>query len=612
MSNKIDLSSYSIQKKWIEEVAPNYFNVDDISMLRAGLFGYVNDAMSNAFEDSLHMQTILSKEIFPNKAVLPDSIYAYSALADFTDFYAKGATVPIVMTIPVKDILKFATRNTVSGNIELTISKFSELSIDNKIPFIFDYDIKIIGRYSKDNYIFSAQYIMDNRNELSNISSPFINTVTLKDDFFLRLEGRQLKRSTKNFMIYSNDVAENFSFEAEYEGRLAGFNVYYRSNGYSGKYELIEKHLINSVVDNNIQKFCYYNMSAVDKVVISFPTNPSYFRPAFNSEIMIEIFTTLGKDGNFEYNGENNTLKLLCTDESKDLSAMNAFANVMGDSMFGANEPSLQEIKQRVMKEFSSRKNIITELDLKNYFEGKTGNSNIYFCKKRDDLIKRMYTAFLLLRNSSKEIIPTNTVDIMIRQDQFDNYVKENPVLTLKAGSIFEGCQGMDVFRKVDGTYDWQTLIQKDSNLVSTYPGRDPLENKTNYLYGTPYLIKVNTKPLFMSYYLNSIKDQIVLAYNDMDPNSYEEFIMTNLEVDRNSIKEDYYTLKTHVNTTVDFSNMFNTFINSKGKNEILSYKDEEQGAIKLYGVLEEDGEVTGYIKFKPYMTEGNTIHFKC
>ena len=96
-------------------------------MLKAGLFGYINETFSNAFEDSLHMQTIMSKEIFPNKAVLPDSIYAYSALADYTDFNATGSVAPMVLVIKKDEILKEAVDNVKTGYKELIISRFSTI-----------------------------------------------------------------------------------------------------------------------------------------------------------------------------------------------------------------------------------------------------------------------------------------------------------------------------------------------------------------------------------------------------------------------------------------------------------------------------------------------------
>ena len=614
MSDKIDLSSYSIQKKWIEEVAPNYFNVDDINMLKAGLFGYMNEVLSNSFEDALHMQTIMSKEIFPNKAVLPDSIYTYSALADFNDFYAVGATVPIVLALKKEDIIKNSDLNPTTNYLELYISKYSSLIIDNKIPFILDYDIKIISRKNKNDYIMSAQYIMNEINELSDIKTPFITSAVLTNAndtyMYLTLNCRQLSRTTVSHLVYSNDAVENIDYEAEYEGRLAGFNVYYKPNSYLDEKILLTKYFTGTAIpDDSSEKFCMYSLNSANKINISFSAHPSYFRPRFNSELIIEVFTTLGEDGNFVYNGENNSIELISPISDKDISNIKAFCNVIQDSKGGKNEPSLTEIKQKVIKEFSIRKNIITENDLTNYFLDKTENCDIYFCKKRDDVIRRMYTAFMLLRNDNNEVIPTNTIDIAVYQDQVDNYIKNSPVYTIKAGTIFEGSEGTTTFNKADENLSWMELLQHDSNLTTSYPAT-PTDKRTNYLYGTPFLIKINSNPLFMSYYLNSIYDKIILSYSYMNESSYEEFIMSNLSVLRNAIKENYYTLETVIATTVDVNDMFNTY-KDNGELKISGFNMFSEKHIQLYGVIEEENEVVGYIKFEPYKLDENKIYYR-
>ena len=613
--NKLDMSSFSIQKTWIEDVAPKYFNVDDISMLKAGLFGYINETFANAFEDSLHMQSIMSKEIFPNKAVLPDSIYAYSALADYTDFYATGSVAPMVLVIKKDDILKEATENPATGYKELKISRFSTININSEIPFILDYDLKIICRPTKaGDYIISAQYIMDEINEISDVKTPFLKSVVLMDAqelfLYINLNARQLDRTLISNIVYTNDIAEILNFEVEYEGRLAGFNVYYYPNSMSGERKLLKKYFVNSSLPDSSVKFCTYNLSSINKINISFSSHPSYFRPEFNSKLDIEVFTTLGEDGNFCYEGVDNSLDLKSIDENHDLGHIEAYAAIMGDAKGGKNEPSLYEIKQNVIKEFSTRKNIITESDLQRYFEDKSENCDIFFCKKRDDLIKRLYTAFILLRNNEDQVVPTNTIDAMVFEDQFDNYTRNAPVLTLKAGTIFEGCMGRTTFTKPDQKYDWSKLVQLDSNLTVDYPAskEDP---RTNYLYGTPFLIKVNTNPIFLSYYLNSIYEQNSLSYIYMDENSYEEFIMSSIDITRNAIKEDYYTITAKVNTTADLGNMFSTY-RDMGKTMISGYNPSAESHIKLYGLLKEDEKFTGYIPFEPYILEGNeNIVFK-
>ena len=613
-NNKLDISSFSIQKTWIEEVAPKYFNVDDISMLKAGLFGYINETFSNAFEDSLHMQTIMSKEIFPNKAVLPDSIYAYSALADYTDFYATGSVAPMVLVIKKDDILKEAVDNVKTGYKELIISRFSTIYINSEIPFIFDYDLKIICRPNKaGDYIISVQYVMDEKNDISDVKTPFLKSVVLLDGdeqfLYINLNARQLERTLVSNIVYTVDIAEILNFEVEYNGRLAGFNVYYYPNSLTKERKILEKYLVNSSLPDSTVDFCMYNFSSSNKINISFSSHPSYFRPDFNSRLEIEVFTTLGEDGNFCYEGVDNSLDLRSNDENHDLGHIEAYATIMGDAKGGKNEPSLYEIKQNVIKEFSTRKNIITESDLQRYFEDKSENCDIFFCKKRDDLIKRLYTAFILLRNDEDQVVPTNTIDAMFFEKDFDNYSKDAPVLTLKTGTILEGCMGRTTFTKPEQKYDWSTLVQLDSNLTVDYPAskEDP---RTNYLYGTPFLIKVNTSPLFLSYYLNSIYEQNSLSYIYMDENSYEEFIMSAIDIKRNAVKEDFYTITAKLNTTARLDGMFNTYL-SNGQHMISGYNSFAESHIKLYGLLKENDKFTGYIHFEPYILEEGTIHFR-
>ena len=45
--------------------------------------------------------------------------------------------------------------------------------------------------------------------------------------------------------------------------------------------------------------FCYYRMVNDNQLEISFPKN-IYFTPELNSEIQLEIFTSMGNDGNFD------------------------------------------------------------------------------------------------------------------------------------------------------------------------------------------------------------------------------------------------------------------------------------------------------------------------
>ena len=106
MPENLDLSTYNLEDNWINDIAKKYFDITDINLLKVGLFGYVNEVMASAVEDHYEHELIMSNEIFPNKAVIPNSIYAYTALARYDDFNAKPSTIYFSLIMKKDDIIK--------------------------------------------------------------------------------------------------------------------------------------------------------------------------------------------------------------------------------------------------------------------------------------------------------------------------------------------------------------------------------------------------------------------------------------------------------------------------------------------------------------------------
>jgi hypothetical protein len=581
MASTISSSVYDIQKKWIEEVAPKYLPVDDINMLKVGQFGYMNEVMANSVEDNLHMLSIYSNEIFPNRAVLPNSIYAYSGLAKFDDFNAKPAILPFMLAVKKKDIIKYGEQKT--GYKELNISRFSKMVLEGNIPFMIDYDIRIIATPNKDktDHTLSAQYVLDIVNPISEITTPYIKTVVLNemgDEFlFIRLIGHQLDRTERRFTIYTNDVVENLFFEAEFEGKLAGFNVYY-TDPKTGVETQLEKYFVDSYTPDS-KYFCFYSYTGENKINIQFSAFPNYFRPEFNSELKIEIFTTLGGEGNFTYKGTDAQFTFYDENGTNDYSDILSYTQVLGDSIGGLERLEIKEIKENVIKEFSSRGNLITESDLNNYFNSLSENCKIYFTKKRDDLIQRLYSAFILLKDDDQNILPTNTVNLLLHDYQFDHFNTGSNVHTLKTGTLVE-LYDLDnrTFTIPKTEYTKDILIRKDA---------DP----DNYMYGTPFLIKATTNPYFVSYYLNSVFDTYIMQFKYLNKDATNEFIVNNMSIERNAIKSSEYTVTADLITTLDKNEIF-TF-DSKGS--IVSNLEN----VKIKCLIEESGSSAGYFNFE-------------
>ena len=88
-----------------------------------------------------------------------------------------------------------------------------------------------------------------------------------------------------------------------------------------------------------------------------------------------------------------------------------------------------QKLKNKIISEISTRDVIVTENDLNNYFLILTAlletinDGSIKFIKKRDDILRRVFGSYILMRDGLdgegntvpsgyvSKVIPTNTID---------------------------------------------------------------------------------------------------------------------------------------------------------------------------------------------------------
>ena len=169
--------------------------------------------MANIVEDTGYNISILYQEIFPNRAVLPNSLYSYSALAKFEDFSAVPALVKFALAIRTKDIIAQAA--SIGTDIkEFRIDKFSTFSIDNDFKYFLPHDViislnrsLISGIYK---WILSPRYDTTIANPYFDVTSPYIhNTLfTFEDEEYilLPLYGLQLSNQSTMFYVYSQDL----------------------------------------------------------------------------------------------------------------------------------------------------------------------------------------------------------------------------------------------------------------------------------------------------------------------------------------------------------------------------------------------------------------------
>ena len=102
---------YELMNYWLSEIAPKYFDLEDLSLNRIGLFGYVNEIMAHSDEAIINENSILYNELFFKKAVLPPSIYSYASHYGVENLTAIPATMNFAIGISEQTLLNKSISN---------------------------------------------------------------------------------------------------------------------------------------------------------------------------------------------------------------------------------------------------------------------------------------------------------------------------------------------------------------------------------------------------------------------------------------------------------------------------------------------------------------------
>lgn len=90
-------------------------------------------------------------------------------------------------------------------------------------------------------------------------------------------------------------------------------------------------------------------------------------------------------------------------------------------------------------KEALARGSVTNSTDINNYFNTIADEDNkIFFFKKMDNPLSRLYYAFLLM-DTTTNIIPTNTIPVECIRRDFDNISDSNYILTAGNSIKYDG-----------------------------------------------------------------------------------------------------------------------------------------------------------------------------
>lgn len=572
MSNTRDYSSiHSIKNFTLNDIAPKYFELDDISLLNVGLFGIVNEVLANASEDIFNAVSVYSQEIFPHKAQIPENIYSYAAFYEVDNLFSVPAEMQTLLVIKEADIISYGVTD---GDKYVFVLDSKMTVMIEDIPFMCDYDIIIDCKPHKGDYIISARYDKSYNNSISSISVPYIKSrrIIYQGQKYIALSVwlQQCEREVIETSIITNDKINLPSVQFNYTGQLANFEVFYRENQ-TDSWRQLTKKLVGSTPIK--EPFCFYKIKSDTEIELSFSAKETYFQPMFNSEIKIITTTTLGEDGMFPYYKGNNISVIPESDDYTYNNNLILFAIPQSDSIGGTSGPTLEEIKDLVHERRSTLSVYTTENDLQLYFNNLKHRygTDILFVKKRDDIFERLFSSFVLLKDVDSNFYNTNTTDLYLYPGDFDTIYDQSDRHMIKPGTLFTYSETDDY-----------TVVKTTGKLSD----RDITSREEEFLYTSPFLMMVSGN--VVGFYLNSIDKKHVLDYSYVNNNSITQFICNNVEVQRNAaLGDNHYVLSVYLTPA---SELPNPIVNAEG---------QDLGALKVRGTLSEAQSESCMIDFE-------------
>ena len=400
----------------VDDVKKTYLPDETEQTLAVGLYGYIGAIESKRLQTQVRMTGELCNESFPSRARLERSIITHAIMANIEDINAIPAKMNALIAVKESEISDSLNHN-------------NEFILDREIPiylgdfeFHLEYDViikKIFlphGSGHGRDVAYTAQYDMSRINPSSKISNPFLSTP------FVIMENHQayinitvIVSQVEHNKIYSklvtSNVIDNKTINFEFENELSYFEVHSKES--DSDYWLTPI-FEGSAVPNGVNYYCWYQY--IDQHLIRVRFDRNSYMPGLNAQVEVLFKTTHGEGGNFTYT-EQEYINL--QSEKYGYKGLTGLFTPLSDSKDGKNRKSKKMLQGLIPKELLARGSYTTITDLNNYFgmlDSEYGR--IVIQKKIDNQQERVYYAYLVLKDSDMNVIPSNTIDVKIRMDQ--------------------------------------------------------------------------------------------------------------------------------------------------------------------------------------------------
>ena len=576
--------NFAIKENAMETLGKKYFPDVELAALNVGELGFVLEQMANITEDSFNTSSIMLHEAFPNKAVIPESIYSHAAVFQLDNVFASCGECTFLILLQQSDVKEYGITD--GTKKRFYIDKNTIINVED-VPFTFDYDIEITSRETYVNgvteYDYSAKYVIEDNNSISSVNDPYLKLTELRNGaLLLQATLHQVTRTEITEPIIGNSRINYPVVNFQFENSLAGFDIFYKSPS-SDKWEQLTKLIKFSLPIE--QKFCYYKLKDDQTIEISFSVNDRYFQPEFNSELKIVMYNTLAAEGNFDmYTGTKIDFQFFNDKYPYNRKIVMA-VKPMTECVGGADRLSLESLQALTVEAYSSATEISDDNDVMQYFydyKYRYGNE-IYVIKRRDDITERIFSAFLLLKNDDY-IFPTNTMNMSLLESDFDSVDDNHNRFTLKPGHVFVYKEGeTNTVRMLPGTMSYDTDIVAE------------LMNEYDFVYTNPFLISLNKSPNAIGLYKSIVSQTANLDYISSNPDIFTQFITSKIHIKRDLESTPRYKMSMSILPSVTLSpeDLASKYINNFNSNE-------DNYVRIIVGLIGKDGMERGYIELLP------------
>lgn len=470
----------------------------------ASINGYFNDINSSELQNAVIISSEMANEMWPARAKYEKNVIAHAIIQNITDINATPAKMQVHIGLEEDEVKRIMESQT------MIVDKDCVFEIGN-LEFHLPYDIRIdLNTISNNEEVYTARYIMDRKNNVCDItnpylSAPFIQIYNTKKYIIISCELMQYEYSVIDKKFITNNPIENKTFEFEFENQLCDFEIKVTDRD---EIKYLTPMFEGIGIANNIVDYCYYTYTDANTIRVRFDS--SSYSPSVNAKVEVLLKTTHGTEGNFAYT-KNEFISI--SSKRFGYNGLSIYTIINSDSKDGRDRRSVDELRRQLPKEALSRGSITNMQDLQNYFNMMSTESDRFNIQKKvDNQFERSYFAYLVLKDSYDNVIPTNTFDVIVaKEGEFDTH--DNRKRTLKPGCFI----GLN---KETNTGFIMKKDQAEEFLNSS---------KNNFVYTVPFVTVVNDDPLYVSYYMTVMKYSRCLEFTYINQNSSLQFISTNV-----------------------------------------------------------------------------------